>query len=508
MLYSTGINRIKKVVLPTIIIIALFCIISQIIYVVVKPRPLTLYYTSDGNAMYVKENRNYVISDWCKINDKWYYFDAAGHMVKGEATIGGNYYIFGKDGALENNWAVIDGQKVYMLSDKTVVTGWYDINGFSYYFNPDGTYVTGKNVIDGETFYFRDDGTLGEGWIDDKIYVNQDGTIMSGWVDIEGNTYYLKEDGTKYSGWLELDDEKYYIDANGQPAIGSQKIGDTYYIFDNTGRMINKDSIIKNLNGPALEHEFTSYSNDTKYEETGSIVGIGGYKPDNDVKNQIKLTMDKIYEDYPDKSIGFVMIDLYTGEGMAYNIDNYVYAASCIKAPYVVSLVNEDPSRLEELRESIEAILVYSDNDLYSSFRSRYGQEPFLKFTQSAGLNDELSVYNYPHITPRILAAMWIENYFILNTTDAGIELGKIMMNPEDSSIHDILSGAKAYTQSKVGWISEPGYISTNDGGIVYPVDSSPYVIAITSDLPSDIVSIYPIVKMIDKLHDNIDQPK
>ena len=70
MLYSTGINRIKKVVLPTIIIIAVFCIISQIIYVIVKPRPLTLYYTSDGNAMYVKENRKYVISDWCKINDK------------------------------------------------------------------------------------------------------------------------------------------------------------------------------------------------------------------------------------------------------------------------------------------------------------------------------------------------------------------------------------------------------------------------------------------------------
>lgn len=42
----------------------------------------------------------YPISEWCRVDNKWYYFDKKGYMVTGTIQIDGQKYKFGADGAL------------------------------------------------------------------------------------------------------------------------------------------------------------------------------------------------------------------------------------------------------------------------------------------------------------------------------------------------------------------------------------------------------------------------
>lgn len=67
---------------------------------------------SDANGRwYVKDDGNYVVSDWLADNGKMYYFNADGYMVSN--TWVGNYYV-GNDGAMLTNTTTPDGYYVGM----------------------------------------------------------------------------------------------------------------------------------------------------------------------------------------------------------------------------------------------------------------------------------------------------------------------------------------------------------------------------------------------------------
>lgn len=67
---------------------------------------------SDANGRwYVKDDGNYVVSDWLADNGKMYYFNADGYMVSNAWV--GNYYV-GNDGAMLTNTTTPDGYYVGM----------------------------------------------------------------------------------------------------------------------------------------------------------------------------------------------------------------------------------------------------------------------------------------------------------------------------------------------------------------------------------------------------------
>ena len=70
---------------------------------------------------------------WDRINDKWYYFNAAGIMQTGWIWYNDNWY--------------------YCLPDGQMATGWNDIGDKWYYLNQSGIMQTGYVPVDGHVYY-------------------------------------------------------------------------------------------------------------------------------------------------------------------------------------------------------------------------------------------------------------------------------------------------------------------------------------------------------------------
>ena len=74
---------------------------------------------------YCNADKSYTVNNWQYIDDRWYFFNAAGYMVTGWIDWGGRWYYCGDDGAMYYNTTTPDGYYVGMtgpgcseLSDK------------------------------------------------------------------------------------------------------------------------------------------------------------------------------------------------------------------------------------------------------------------------------------------------------------------------------------------------------------------------------------------------------
>ena len=83
--------------------------------------------------------------------------------------------------------------------------------------------------------------------------------------------------------------------------------------------------------------------------------------------------------------VGFVMVDLGSGATVSYHADDAFYSASSIKGPYVVSVVQNVLGDGAPADGRIDAILRYSDNDAYASFRSSYTDAPMHALVDASG---------------------------------------------------------------------------------------------------------------------------
>ena len=489
---------------------------------------------------YIKSNEEYAASEWLSLDGSWYYFGADEYAVTGLQEISGTPYMFSDSGVLETGWVDIDNHseinddsidkkdvhREYVTEDHTLLTGWQEIDGSKYYFNTKGEMQSGKVSLEesfnGEklpeatTFVFDSEGKLLDGWQTnskgDKFYVNQDGTLASGEVTIDDKLYNLDENGIPKTGWLNISGDRYYYDADGIAATGTTKINGSYYTFATNGKLVTEDFILSQLD-ELQTMEGGNYSNQNTEEP--AIVGIGGYTPDSSDINKLNA----ILEEMPNcRTCGFVMINLYNGQGIAYNYDKTVYSASCIKGPYVASLVNYKPEMIENNSNSLIAIVRDSDNKIYSNTRKSYGREFFGDWCEASHVSRDVSIYHYPQLSSINLAKLWVHNYYFFNTDEVGMQIRDWYTTPIAGSIYTTLgtysqdnasadSSNKARslgyrTESKAGWICEGKYRATTDGGIIYPDDGAPYIISIITDMPSDLNSLDPLTIELNNLYE------
>ena len=111
----------------------------------------TLTWKSDSSGWWVEDSAGwYPVSQWQKIDGKWYYFTASGYMDYSAYRDG---YWLGSDGA------IVDGYKGEWKSNSTGwwfedTSGWYPysqwlwIDGACYYFGADG-YIKTNTYVDG-----------------------------------------------------------------------------------------------------------------------------------------------------------------------------------------------------------------------------------------------------------------------------------------------------------------------------------------------------------------------
>lgn len=433
-------------------------------------------YTEDEGTRYIKTNGEYGQNEWININRHLYYFDEYCRMVTGIKKIDGIDYRFAENGILESGWMESEGHKYYVNSDASLTYGWYELGGETYYFDKNGYMVSGTTEIDGIKYAFSNEGQLLHGWqIDNlygsKYYVNPDGTFSTGFITIDKKLYYLDENSRPVTGWKNLSGEKYYFDKNGVCSTNLSVIDGTYYTFNDKGKLITKDFLLDVINNVPDNYD------------KNAIYGVNGYTPDTQDIEKLTKTIEDMNSRY---TIGFIMINLYNGKGIARNIDSTVYSASCIKGPYIASLIADNPSLLERNGRTFQVIVEESDNKLYSSVRSSYGRNSFLKWCEQSTADTDTATYNYPQLSVRNLAKLWVQNYYFFNTDATGMAIRDWYISPNASAIYTTLASNKVRTESKAGWISEGNYHSTTDGGIIYPEQGAPYLICICTNIPSN----------------------
>ena len=184
-------------------------------------------FTPDG--YYVGSDGAYYRNRWIKYEDKYYYTNSAGLIVK-NAWIGA--YYLGSDGVMYTNTFTPDG----------------------YYVGADGAYLRNQKItVDGKEYYLNAAGKVAKNqWVGD-YYLNSAGTIVKNqWV---GN-YWCGSDG-KYvrSSWV--DNNRYYVDSNGVYVPGRWVAYGSRWCYY-AGSVYAKD-ITLNINGTAYTFDSNGY---------------------------------------------------------------------------------------------------------------------------------------------------------------------------------------------------------------------------------------------------------
>ncbi len=201
------------------------------------------------------------------------------------------------------------------------------------------------------------------------------------------------------------------------------------------------------------------------------------------LKNQIRNITSK------GNKLGFVVMNMNSLSGFAYNADEKIYSASTIKGPYVASLVKSDNSILEKEKMRIEATLIRSSNSDYETMRDEYGDDCFLDFVSQTGSSLQIdTTRNFQYLTPRTLTQLWIGNYFFFESAEAGDKLGMLFEKPVVSPIREVFSD-EFITRTKAGWVEKNNTRVTNDAGIVY-TDNGDFIIAIMTTAPQDLTVV------------------
>ena len=123
-------------------------------------------------------------------------------------------------------------------------------------------------------------------------------------------------------------------------------------------------------------------------------------------------------------TVGFTLINLNTGKGIAYNLDSRVYGASSFKGPYCAYVVNKEfPNDIDRASSSrltqVENTIVWSDNSSYGKLRRTYGNDGMEAWLAEAGVDTALVNDTYfPTYTARQSALMWLKIYEYLTTAD------------------------------------------------------------------------------------------
>ena len=179
---------------------------------------------------------------WEKIADSWYYFDKDGIMLS-NTTI--NSYLLTNNGAMATNgWAKIDQNWYYATSSgKISQNKWEKINGIWYYFDKTG--IMFSNQWQGN-YYLKSSGAMAEKeWVFDKtynswFYLKENGTFANlEWI----GAYYLKSGGYMAKNEWIFDNyynSWYYLKEDGQYVTNIYKISGKDHIFKNDGRWVSE----------------------------------------------------------------------------------------------------------------------------------------------------------------------------------------------------------------------------------------------------------------------------
>ena len=246
-------------------------------------------------------------------------------------------------------------------------------------------------------------------------------------------------------------------------------------------------------------YEIDPYSFIADIPNPDGIATFGGFEPGEDVLQQLQQASDDLLYRH-----SFIMIDINTGRGVGYNLDEVYYTASSIKGPFAASFCALAPEIAVDWESTIISMLQYSDNDAYRVLNDTYHRTYIQEWAAESCVDPAPFAWKYPHISARQMAALWLRNYEFFEQDEWGAQVGSWFESPEYSIIHDVAGGLYV-TRSKGGWLTDedPDHAVSIDAGIVY-ADNGPYIVVIMSRVPSSLEYLRPIMEALENVHSSM----
>ena len=203
-------------------------------------------------------------------------------------------------------------------------------------------------------------------------------------------------------------------------------------------------------------------------------------------------------------TVGFTLINLNTGKGIAYNLDSRVYGASSFKGPYAAYLCQHlgdndasYPSGSEAAGSGVSSsiyslmqpMILYSDNSAFSSLRNTYDSAGFAEWLNSCGVDSEIMHdTHFPRYSARESALLWLHTYQYLKTnTPTAQNLASLY---EKTNVSFIRSGVSDDEEveavlNKAGWCSgSERFTGLCDAGLIKCTDGTTYLMSTMTNSP------------------------
>lgn len=197
-------------------------------------------------------------------------------------------------------------------------------------------------------------------------------------------------------------------------------------------------------------------------------------------------------------TVGCFMIDVDTGNGVAYNLDSRVYGASSFKGPYAAFLCERLADGGQGLSASsmslLESMVTYSDNDAFRILRNTYDSAGFTDWVASCGVaTDIVHDTHFPRYSARESALLWLHMYDYLESgADHASYLAELYQQTNTSFIRDGVSAVQDEGQSaetpvvmnKAGWnASGTRFSGLCDAGII-EYQGKTYIMSVMCSAP------------------------
>jgi hypothetical protein len=204
------------------------------------------------------------------------------------------------------------------------------------------------------------------------------------------------------------------------------------------------------------------------------------------------------------KSIGILMIDLATGEGVQYNSGQSFFGASTIKGPYVAAVNKYCANRVGPYMGSMTQTIKISSNEDYGSLRNVFGSSPMQNLINYSGATEISGSTKWPSYNCKTLTKLWVGTYwyFFKETNYRSAWCRGLYTSSKMSFIKDTL-GSKYTVYTKPGWMTVAPTYAHNDAGIVLSGDH-PYLICILSNGYGYESYLNSIVSALDAVHSDM----
>ena len=203
-------------------------------------------------------------------------------------------------------------------------------------------------------------------------------------------------------------------------------------------------------------------------------------------------------------TVGFTLINLNTGKGIAYNLDSRVYGASSFKGPYAAYLCQHlgdndasYPSGSEAAGSGVSSsiyslmqpMILYSDNSAFSSLRNTYDSAGFAEWLNSCGVDSEIMHdTHFPRYSTRESTLLWLRTYQYLKTnTPTAQNLASLYEQTNVSFIRSGVSGDDKVEAvlNKAGWCSgSERFTGLCDAGLIKCTDGTTYLMSTMTNSP------------------------